>query len=386
MKIAILVGEIPPMTFIHRLIVGLAKHNTKILVLGRINQKVEAKQHVRYFGEKKYLGTLGKIIFRIKYSWMVKIFRNKQYKKLKSLKKNADALDYVLLWHLPDIVHIQWAKAVENFMWLKHFGVKLVLSLRGAHINYSPVTVNGLAEKYQRDFPLIDGFHSVSNAICFEAAKYGADLKKCKTIYSGFDLTDFTLPAMGQKYQKSSKRLLNIISVGRIHWIKGYAFALEAMFQLKQKDISFKYTLIAGRNEELLFQINQLELEQHVEIFDNLPFDKVKMMIQSADILLLPSVAEGIANVVIEAMLLGTIVITTDCGGMSETVTQGKTGWIVPIRNPEAITQAIIEVFNSPPETLELMVQAARQKAEEQHNEVRMVDGMLQLYNFVNKA
>lgn len=386
MKLAILAGEIPPMTFILRLIDGLAKQEAQLLVLGSINKKIENKQNVRYLGEKKYSGSLSKLVFRNKYKLLLFILRNRQYKKLRNIKKNADALDYALLWHLPEMVHIQWAKSVENFIWVKQFGVKLVLSLRGAHINYSPITVDGLAEKYQRYFPLIDGFHGVSNAICHEAAKYGADLEKCKTIYSGFNLSEFLLPTNNTKYQNVSNRQLNIISVGRIHWIKGYSIALDAMFQLKKQGVIFKYTLVAGFNEEIRFQIKQLELEDHVEMYDKLPFEKVKTMIQSADVLLLPSVEEGIANVVIEGMLLGTIVITTDCGGMSETVTHGKTGWVVPLRDAAAITQAIVEVHNSTHETLERMIQSARKKAEVQHNEELMVNNMMALYKSVSIA
>ncbi len=387
MKVAILSGEIPPMTFIQRLVAGLVKKNVEVLVLGSITRRIASGHKIDYIGEKKYQGRFGKLIFRNKYKWLVKFFRKGQYAQLKNVKHNADALDFALLWHKPDIVHVQWAKSLENFMWVQHFGIKLVLSLRGAHINYSPVTVAGLAEKYQRDFPLVDGFHGVSNAICTEANKYGARLEKCKTVYSGFNLLDFPFPSNGQKYQSISNKKLNIVSVGRAHWVKGYPVALDAMHQLKQERIDFQYTLIgAGKNEELVFQIDQLGLEKHVEITEKLPFEKVKKLIEAADVLLLSSSKEGIANVVIEAMLLGTLVVTTDCGGMTETVTHGETGWVVPVRNPVAIAEAIIDLKNTAPEKLEKMVLAARQKAEEQHNEEKMVGDMLALYNTALKS
>ena len=85
-------------------------------------------------------------------------------------------------------------------------------------------------------------------------------------------------------------------------------------------------------------------------------------------------------------MLLGTLVVTSDCGGMTETVTHGETGWVVPVRNPEAIAKTIVELKNTSPERLVKMVEGARQKAEEQHNENRMVANMLALYNRVLQA
>ena len=54
-----------------------------------------------------------------------------------------------VILHLPEVFHIQWAKSTEEWLFLKKtFGVKLVLSLRGAHINYSPVADTLLAETY----------------------------------------------------------------------------------------------------------------------------------------------------------------------------------------------------------------------------------------------
>ena len=382
-----MVGEIPPMTFIQRLVAGLAGKDMTIYVFGSILRKPKAIDFVTYIGEKKYQGIIGKLIFRNKYHWLVRLFRPRQYEALKKLKPNADDLDFALLWSKPGIVHVQWAKSLDNFMWVQHFGIKLVLSLRGAHINYSPITVPGLAEKYLTNFPLVDGFHGVSQAICEEASKYGASLEKCKVVYSGFNLNDFPWPNLGQKYQNIRNRKLKIVSVGRAHWVKGYPVALDAMHQLKQEELDFQYSIIgAGKNEELIFQVAQLGLEQHVEMTDKMPFDKVKKRIQEADVLLLSSSKEGIANVVIEAMLLGTLVVTTDCGGMTETVTHGETGWVVPVRNPEAIAKTIVELKNTSPEKLVKMVEGARQKAEEQHNENRMVASMLALYNRVLQA
>ncbi|MEQ9210457.1 MAG: glycosyltransferase family 4 protein, partial [Pseudomonadales bacterium] len=62
--------------------------------------------------------------------------------------------------------------------------------------------------------------------------------------------------------------------------------------------------------------------------------------------LVLPSVEEGIANVVLEAMSVGLPVISTDCGGMREVIDSGANGFLVPIRNPKAMADAI-EVFST---------------------------------------
>ena len=62
---------------------------------------------------------------------------------------------------------------------------------------------------------------------------------------------------------------------------------------------------------------------------------------QQSDVLLLPSLEEGIANVVLEAMAIGLPVISTDCGGMKELVEDGINGMITPMRNPREIAKSI---------------------------------------------
>jgi len=66
------------------------------------------------------------------------------------------------------------------------------------------------------------------------------------------------------------------------------------------------------------------------------------------DVLLLSRVEEGNANVVLEAMAVGLPVISTDCGGMREVVSNGETGWLVPPRNPAAIAKALEKFIHLP--------------------------------------
>jgi glycosyltransferase involved in cell wall biosynthesis len=75
----------------------------------------------------------------------------------------------------------------------------------------------------------------------------------------------------------------------------------------------------------------------------------------------LPSVEEGIANVVLEAMMVGLPVISTDCGGMREVIEYGVNGFLVPVRNPEALAEAIVQVMELSPEAVENIRQQAHQ-------------------------
>src|SRR5690606_20159070 len=104
-----------------------------------------------------------------------------------------------------------------------------------------------------------------------------------------------------------------------------------------------------------------------------------KLMAEAA-LLLMPSLDEGIPNVVVEAMAIGLPVISTDCGGVSELIADGENGWIVPTRKPEAMAEAIIHFLELPIDMIEKVRIEARRKVEQQHNEAQMVLGMEELY------
>ena len=66
----------------------------------------------------------------------------------------------------PDIFHIQWAKSLPFWFFLKEiYGVKIVLSLRGSHVNYSAFADDFLARQYNALFPKVDKMHAVSNKL-----------------------------------------------------------------------------------------------------------------------------------------------------------------------------------------------------------------------------
>lgn len=386
MKVVVHSGSIPSTTFIERLIENLAAQGFEILVHGR-----KAKNFHGYTGNIRmigYGGRLSQFILGARSILGLLFFRPANFRKLLKLYHAKKLSRAFLEWFAatgpivrfePDIFHLQWAKSVSEWMFLQSFGIKMVFSIRGSHINYSPIGDERLAASYREWFPKVDGFHGVSEAICREAAKYGADPDKCRVVYSGLDLNEFPFAEV----KRVRRDEIEIISVGRPHWIKGYHFALDAMKLLADRGVRFKYRIVGGINEELLFQIHDLRLTENVIVEERLDFKDVKSRISSADILLLSSVEEGIPNVVLEAMALGTPVISTDCGGVSEVIQDNVNGFLVPIRDPEAIADNVQQVLSLSDCCLDKVRHAARKKIEEQHTQEKMVADMKSLYEFV---
>ena len=388
-RICIHSGEIPSTLFIERLIEGLAKENIHILLTGYIKKRKQYPKNIKVRGytvkwSKLWLFLRMRILF---------LFRKSDWKKLKSIRqqnKNLNTLSKKLNWHIktmpiiwykPDVFHLQWVKNIDDWMFLQKFNIKIVTSLRGAQINYSPIASPEVKNNYLKTFPKIDGFHCVSKAICVEGNKYGANNDRCKVVYSGLDLSYLTYKT--RKNNSENNNEISLLSVGRPHWKKGYMYAIDACNILKKQGLNFKYEIIGGAYEEHLFQIHQLNLTKHITLREKLPFEKVMKKIQDIDLLLLPSIEEGIANVVLEAMALGTPVISTDCEGMKEVIKDGVNGWLIPIRDPKAIANKITEISKLPIEEINTITQNARNYIEKIHAKDQMVSEMIDFYNQV---
>ena len=186
------------------------------------------------------------------------------------------------------------------------------------------------------------------------------------------------------KPKKTINSELKILSIGRSHWLKGYTYALDAFALLKEESFSFHYKIIGIDNdEELLFQRDQLNLCRHVTFQKSVSFERIREEIYEADILLLPSLEEGIANVVLEAMALGTLAISSNCGGMTEIVRNDENGFIVPIRDSRAIVETIKKVKELSLVSYNTITLNARIALEAQHEKDKMISDFESFYDSV---
>ena len=382
-KIAIYTGSVPSTTFIERLIQGLAKNGLQIYLFGFQNRKITSISKTHYV---THSNRLSKFFILFKYSLLLRLFKSIEKRKLDKIIhnkgkniKNLKVKYYPVLYHRPDIFHLQWAKGIEDWIWVQDFGIKLIVSLRGTHVTISPIGDDYWKDIYAQYFPKINGFHVVSKSMKSIAQEYGADSNKIKIVRSGIDIENlpFTI-------KTEIGTTLNIISIGRSHWTKGYTYALDAMNLLMKDNIDFNYTIVGVENkEELLYKRAQFDFDKRIIFKEKLPFEEVVKSIRLADVLLLPSIEEGIANVVIEAMALGTLVVSTNCGGMGEVIEDKVNGYLIPIRDASAIVSALKHVSELSLESYQTITNAARKTIENQHSHKKMISDMQDLYENV---
>ena len=386
MKIVIFDGSFKTTTFINRLIEGLANEH-EVFVLG-FNENTKIKiAGVHYIGLGSNTSIIKFIIRSLQLRGFNIVLQCKFFLQLFNREKNAirnENIQMAINTIQPNILHFQWISVLsylENLKLPKH--TKTILSQRGYHINVRPFINQNNKVFLNEVFSKLDGFHSVSNAIQKKSNEiYTSPLKIDHVVYSGFDIDSFRF-----KNTWNTNKKLQILSIGRNHWIKDYRTAINAMAILKKRDIQFHYTIIGiEEDEELFFMVSDLGLVENVSFISPLSQDKVYDKMIASDLLLLPSIEEGIANVCIEAMFCKLPVISTNCGGMEELIIHKETGFIIPIRNEHAMANELIEFYRLSKSRIETIVQNARVKVENQHSIDKMVNGIEELYySVINK-
>ena len=98
--------------------------------------------------------------------------------------------------------------------------------------------------------------------------------------------------------------------------------------------------------------------------------DNMSNILNNVDVMVLPSYyKEGIPKILIEALAKGLPVITTDNVGCKETVNDGKNGFLVEIKNAQALEDAMEKMIEMSSEALAAMGECSRNKAEKEFDE-----------------
>ncbi|MBP6380123.1 MAG: glycosyltransferase [Sphingorhabdus sp.] len=223
------------------------------------------------------------------------------------------------------------------------------IKARGADIHYWS-TVSGCREQIIEAAQKASGLLAVSDAIKADIAMLGVDANKIRVHRTGIDRALFDVPTephnmLRERLQVPIYEAL-LVSVGALIPRKGQAFTIEAMVKLPDA----RLVLIGeGDDREMLEKMaHTLGVTDRVHFLGSLPHQEIAHYLQAADVAVLPSSSEGLANAWIEALACGTPLVVTDTGGVREVLRSNAAGRIVE-RNADAIATAIHELLVSPP-------------------------------------
>ena len=287
---------------------------------------------------------------------------------IKKIYINAHILRYRLDW-----LHFGFATmGIEHENTAKAIGAKAAVSFRGYDISIYPIKHPNC---YHKLFIKIDKVHSISNALYEKALAEGlSETVPYQKITPAIDTDKFC-----NTIKPDFKQPLQIISVGRLVWKKGFDYSLQALSLL---DIDYRYTIIGeGEDKErLLFTTYQLGISDKVVFAGKQPHDKITDYLNEADIYLQPSVQEGFCNAVLEAQASGLICIVSDAEGLSENVEDGKSGFVVPRRSPEALAEKIKYVLSLSDEERQLISDHAVERVRTKFNVKDQIRKFIKFY------
>jgi glycosyltransferase involved in cell wall biosynthesis len=135
----------------------------------------------------------------------------------------------------------------------------------------------------------------------------------------------------------------NVLCVGRLTPAKGQAILLEALAQLKNDGVFVTLTMVGmgPDHESLRNYAERLGIGLQVTFTGAVDQDHILDYYKAADIFVLPSFAEGLPVVLMEAMAMEIACITTAITGVPELILNGQNGLLVPASDSEGLTKAI---------------------------------------------
>lgn len=187
--------------------------------------------------------------------------------------------------------------------------------------------------------------------------EHGADPDAITVIPYGVDLQRFH-PAP-EKPVPLPGRKLQLLFVGRINQRKGVKYLLEALRQFPADRVQLT---ICGRVVDSLSLFRESGLP--IEIRPSVSAEDLVRAYQAADLFIFPSVAEGFAQVLLEALACGLPILSTTHTAAPDLITEGREGFIVPPRRADLLAERIQWCLDHR-SALHAMRAAARDKAEQ---------------------
>ncbi|MFK0268639.1 glycosyltransferase [Pseudomonas asiatica] len=271
---------------------------------------------------------------------------------------------------------LQWLQAGEAKHVHAHFGTNSTEVVMLANVLGGPAysfTVHG-PEEFDKPQFLHMGEKVRRAAFVAAVSSYGRSQlfrwvahdhwAKVKVVHCGLERSFHEVAPVGVP---TAPRL---VCVGRLCEQKGQLLLLEAARVLAARSIAFE--LVLAGDGEMRGQIEALiarhGLQQQVRITGWISSAQVREEILAARALVLPSFAEGLPVVIMEAMALRRPVLTTYVAGIPELVRPGENGWLFPAGAVDELAAAMADCLAQPAEALQRMGEAARQRVLQRHD------------------
>lgn len=208
--------------------------------------------------------------------------------------------------------------------------VEIEKKLRPAFIKSMPITTKMQINEAIEESMMANYIFVASNYVKNTLTEIGIPLKKIRKIPYGVDTSQFR--PIERTISRTKK--FQVLYVGRVSQAKGIYYLLEAIHLTRIENIE---VILIG--QQLLPSEYLSKHKYTIKLISNVDHSQIHTFYQNADIFVFPSLHEGSAMVIYEALACGLPVITTKNAG--SVITDEKEGFIVPVRNSKIIANKI---------------------------------------------
>lgn len=286
---------------------------------------------------------------------------------------------------------LQWLKD-ENVKHIHaHFGTNSTEVVMLAHLLGGPTysfTVHGPEEFDKTSFiylkekihqaAFVVGISSYTRSQLYRWADYN-DWSKIHVVHCGLE------SSFDNEQVELISELPKLVCVGRLCEQKGQLLLVSALNILAQKGILFELVLAGDgeMREEIERLISQYDLKKYIQITGWISGQQVREHILAAKALVLPSFAEGLPVVIMEAMALRRPVLTTYVAGIPELVINGETGWLTPAGDVNELARTLEELLLTPTNRLDEMGKAGLARVLSRHSVEKEAEKLSALFQDV---
>jgi len=372
MKIAYLVTEYPRVShsFIRREILALEQQGFEVLRVALRGwdddnlpdeQDRRERERTRYVLREGPLGLVAPVLATLLRSPLRFVCALRL--AMRMARDSDRSLPYHLVWLAEACRILPWLAEFGATHLHAHFGwnsaevAMLVRVLGGPSYSF---TVHGPRE-FERPIGLDEKVGRAAFVVA--VSSFGRSQMFLKTRECDWPKVKVIHCALERSFHEGAQRAIpaepRLVCVGRLCADKAQTLLLEAAARLAARGVAFELVLAGDgpARAQIEQAITRLRLQGQVRITGWIGGSEVREHILNARALVLPSFAEGLPVVIMEAMALRRPVLTTYIAGIPELVRHGENGWLFPAGSVEALARAMEECLASPPATLERLAE-----------------------------
>lgn len=240
-------------------------------------------------------------------------------------------------------------------------GVPCVVKLHGSDINQI-ARLPGPRKLLGWALPRAARVVAVSRALADEVATLGVPRDKIAIVMNGVDASLFhPRDRAGARVELGLDERPLVLYVGNLKADKGVLDLAKAWERVAAQMPDARLAIVGGgpAKDELAAAVERLggkldegrarsAKDDRVLLLGPRPLAEVPLWMAAADVVTLPSHAEGTPNVVLEALASGRRVVATRVGGIPDLITRGELGALVPPRDPDALARALALALRTP--------------------------------------